>query len=80
MSKRFCKICGKELSICKEIMKDNSKYNWRKLACCYEHGQMYFDQLENEPSVEEVSQPEIIKKPKSGADRALSKSKKIKNL
>lgn len=33
-----CKICGAEFTPCKT---NTGAFNWRHVACCYEHGQEY---------------------------------------
>lgn len=46
-----CKICGKEFTPCRT----NTPLNWRRVACCVEHGAIWFEKVEAARS----AQPEI---------------------
>lgn len=37
-----CKICGKEFTPCST---QTVGFNWRKVACCQEHGAMYLERV-----------------------------------
>lgn len=40
-----CKICGKEYETCTAIG-DQGVFRWQDVACCKEHGALYFAQIE----------------------------------
>lgn len=37
-----CKVCGKEFTPCRT----NTPLNWRRVACCAEHGAVWFEKIE----------------------------------
>ena len=41
-----CKVCGKEFTPCRT----NTPLNWRRVACCAEHGAIWFEKIEAAPN------------------------------
>ena len=41
---RICKICGIEYPYCK-TNRPSEVFRWQDVACCPEHGAMYFDKV-----------------------------------
>ena len=41
----ICKVCGKQYEYCKTPNYDD-KFRWQDVACCEEHGAIYFKQVE----------------------------------
>lgn len=39
---RICKVCGNEYEYCRTLYPDNGIYRWQDVACCAEHGSIYF--------------------------------------
>lgn len=37
-----CKVCGREFTPCRT----NTPLNWRRVACCAEHGAVWFEKIE----------------------------------
>ena len=46
-----CKVCGKEFTPCRT----NTPLNWRRVACCAEHGAMWFEKIE----AARIAQPNV---------------------
>lgn len=44
MATKICKWCGKEYEACHTIFNGNF-YRWQDVACCVEHGALYFDEV-----------------------------------
>lgn len=51
-----CKVCGKEFTPCRT----NTPLNWRRVACCAEHGAVWFDMIEKARNVIEVAPSENV--------------------
>lgn len=41
---RICKICGVEYPYCR-TNRPSEVFRWQDVACCPEHGAMYFDKI-----------------------------------
>ena len=39
---KICKVCGKEYEYCHTFRKDGNIFRWQDVACCPEHGSIYF--------------------------------------
>lgn len=54
-----CKVCGKEFTPCRT----NTPLNWRRVACCAEHGAIWFEKIESariaQPNVEPEHNEEL---------------------
>ena len=37
-----CKVCGRDYEYCRTLYPNNSIYRWQDVACCAEHGAIYF--------------------------------------
>jgi hypothetical protein len=46
-----CKVCGKEFTPCRT----NTPLNWRRVACCAEHGAIWFEKIE----AARIAQPNV---------------------
>lgn len=46
-----CKVCGKEFTPCHT----NTPLNWRRVACCAEHGAIWFEKIE----AARIAQPNV---------------------
>lgn len=46
-----CKVCGKEFTPCCT----NTPLNWRRVACCAEHGAIWFEKIE----AARIAQPNV---------------------
>ena len=46
-----CKVCGKEFTPCRT----NPPLNWRRVACCAEHGAIWFEKIE----AARIAQPNV---------------------
>ena len=42
---RKCKVCGKEYEYCHTLRRD-TLFRWQDVACCPEHGSIYFAEIE----------------------------------
>lgn len=54
-----CKVCGKPFKPC--TSETSGRYNWRRVACCPEHGAEYLNQIlqsrmEKKSPVKEVTE------------------------
>lgn len=54
-----CKICGREFTPCRT----DTPLNWRRVACCAEHGAIWFEKIEkarsSQPGVEASHNEEL---------------------
>ena len=46
-----CKVCGKEFTPCRT----STPLNWRRVACCAEHGAIWFEKIE----AARIAQPNV---------------------
>lgn len=42
---RKCKVCGKEYEYCHTFRRDGNIFRWQDVACCPEHGSIYFERV-----------------------------------
>lgn len=49
-----CKVCGKEFTPCRT----NTPLNWRRVACCAEHGAIWFEKIEAARAAQPDVEPE----------------------
>lgn len=45
MNIKECRVCGKEYNACSNSRRKDGAYNWREVACCPEHGEIYLQQV-----------------------------------
>lgn len=57
-----CRVCGKEYDACNNGRRIDGAFNWREVACCPEHGDIYLQRvLEARGLVPKKEQTEEVK-------------------
>lgn len=54
---KICKVCGKTYEYC-HTLRPNSVFRWQDVACCPEHGNIYFTQIMESRGVKPVNNNE----------------------
>lgn len=58
--KRKCKVCGKEYDYCHTNRKQSNVFRWQDVACCPEHGSIYFERIiESRKPKEEATKDDV---------------------
>ena len=67
MSKRVCRVCGKEYDVCKNGLRNpNMTFRWQEVACSHECGSEYFRRVAEARNTTQ----EPIKKAKTTSKKA----------
>ena len=72
---RICKICGVEYPYCK-TNRPSEIFRWQDVACCPEHGAMYFDKI-LESRVEKVAENTDVVENEEPKRKSNARKKKV---
>lgn len=42
---KICKVCGAEYEYCHTVRRVANVFRWQDVACCPDHGSIYFDRI-----------------------------------
>lgn len=75
-----CKVCGKEYPYCKTNRQNADIFRWQDVACCQEHGSIYFAQIKASRSNDGIKLNSVPKASKKSIRVARDKSGKDESV
>lgn len=63
-ARKKCRVCGKEYKCCHNTRQSKNIFQWQDVACCPEHGSIYFANIQaSRVNNQSSNQDDIMEKP-----------------